>query len=890
MYIHLEDQKSPGTYVNQFVRGLSWINSTENRNEGYLASGVYAGIVGITCTNLEPCDSRLGGNSATERRVNINIRAHMAPVTCVQWNTRFGYLTTGDEKGSVFLWKRMENDQWTIQLLCRMDSKVLRIRWNSSGQLAVIITDDGSAAVYTVTGEYRWTSPNPNYFVRSAAFMPATTTSGESEQLLLACPAHFIVVNCNHFTMEVVDASHLGAICLMDYSAKCFNENAARLAIATVRRTLLLLKNIGSRKGVIHRGIGMAANLQWSSDGYMLAVISICTQLTPSKLLIYRCDGAKCFERNINAVRYYEGFTAMAWAYSSECLIFSQGRRMFTLRLAKRFPCLQMLASKRVMEMCSHSSELLQLTGLPGPSIIHAEQSEHSIIQCLYPKRHSLMQFVCRPMKQRFYGLMVPMGSARSPFGWELLMEHAGGYVPLLRAYRVGLLQSEYAIWTTDYALRRTELSHLLFGQRRSHGFLPCYPSRRRRQQRAIARYSHFKKIALVSSNVWGNKFALRGLNRSVLPMRLGEVAYHSDILHSQPRQMTVKLVPLDYPAERSDNERFVCREAKSCLEANVCVALMDRLKSLTDMLSSCFMAFRGRDKVDELKNSLPEVVQAESGPEAPLLSGADWWEKKLEGIAYIDEGVGDDGDPIVEENSSEAVPDPIEALPACPPDSETEFPGSSECAGSVRRYLLETEKLINNFQNTLSFCLSRSSSEEARSSRFNPPRRGSRASAIEECSLQLWPLCRLVHCWRQEISGLKSPGNGANGWTDLSLMDMYLLNSQVDAATRFLECVDMLMCRFCRTCQVRDSEMERRNVVVLNNAPPDWNRNLDIFQLDFGGRVTRQSVKNFMINHNDQQILQFGRTGGSSFVLDFESPFSPVQAFALALTSVAKR
>uniref|UniRef100_A0A5S6QMG8 Uncharacterized protein n=1 Tax=Trichuris muris TaxID=70415 RepID=A0A5S6QMG8_TRIMR len=208
-----------------------------------------------------------------------------------------------------------------------------------------------------------------------------------------------------------------------------------------------------------------------------------------------------------------------------------------------------------------------------------------------------------------------------------------------------------------------------------------------------------------------GQHATLRGLNQSMLPKCLGEVAYHSNLLHSQPRQMTVKLAPLNYPAERSDNERFICKEAKSCLEAKVCEVLKGRLESLTDILNSCFMAFRRREKVDELKNSLSEAVQAESGLDAPLLSGADWWEKKLEDIEYIDEEIGDDGDPVMEENSSEVVPDTVEAWPACPPDSETEFPGSSECAGAVRRYLLETEKLINNFQNTLSFCLSRCSS-----------------------------------------------------------------------------------------------------------------------------------------------------------------------------------
>ncbi|KHJ44974.1 hypothetical protein D918_04785 [Trichuris suis] len=124
MYIFVENRKAPGTYVNQFIRSISWINFAENRNQGYLATGVYAGIIGITDTSLEPRESPFSRLLASDRRVNVNIRVHKAPISCVEWNTHFGYLCTSDDAGFVFLWKQVENGRWTGQLLCSTDNKV----------------------------------------------------------------------------------------------------------------------------------------------------------------------------------------------------------------------------------------------------------------------------------------------------------------------------------------------------------------------------------------------------------------------------------------------------------------------------------------------------------------------------------------------------------------------------------------------------------------------------------------------------------------------------------------------------------------------------------------------------------------------------------------------
>lgn len=107
------------------------------------------------------------------------------------------------------------------------------------------------------------------------------------------------------------------------------------------------------------------------------------------------------------------------------------------------------------------------------------------------------------------------------------------------------------------------------------------------------------------------------------------------------------------------------------------------------------------------------------------------------------------------------------------------------------------------------------------------------------------------------------------------------------------------------------------RREFVMHNKAPMWNENSQVYQLDFGGRVTQESAKNFQIEFRGQQVLfnfpstrqtksntsfkhigvqnnlqvmQFGRIDGNAYTLDFQYPFSALQAFSVALANVTQR
>lgn len=82
--------------------------------------------------------------------------------------------------------------------------------------------------------------------------------------------------------------------------------------------------------------------------------------------------------------------------------------------------------------------------------------------------------------------------------------------------------------------------------------------------------------------------------------------------------------------------------------------------------------------------------------------------------------------------------------------------------------------------------------------------------------------------------------------------------------------------------------------LLALQNRPPWWNIELGAFVLNFGGRVSVASVKNFQLcdrGRQDHIMLQFGRIQGRhSFTMDFQHPLTAVQAFAIAISSLQSK
>ncbi|KAM0003980.1 putative transcription factor TUBBY family [Helianthus debilis subsp. tardiflorus] len=80
--------------------------------------------------------------------------------------------------------------------------------------------------------------------------------------------------------------------------------------------------------------------------------------------------------------------------------------------------------------------------------------------------------------------------------------------------------------------------------------------------------------------------------------------------------------------------------------------------------------------------------------------------------------------------------------------------------------------------------------------------------------------------------------------------------------------------------------------MLVLKNKAPRWHEQLQCWCLNFNGRVTVASVKNFQLvasmenGEHENVIIQFGKVGKDAFTMDYQYPLSAFQAFAICLSS----
>lgn len=94
---------------------------------------------------------------------------------------------------------------------------------------------------------------------------------------------------------------------------------------------------------------------------------------------------------------------------------------------------------------------------------------------------------------------------------------------------------------------------------------------------------------------------------------------------------------------------------------------------------------------------------------------------------------------------------------------------------------------------------------------------------------------------------------------------------------------------------------IDKKNFIVGHNKEPYWLETIHAYSLDFSGRVTLPSNKNFQLQLDGKESedinLQFGKvltTDETSdfclYTLDFSFPLSPLQAFGFALSSCDRK
>ncbi|KAK7412096.1 hypothetical protein VNO78_03543 [Psophocarpus tetragonolobus] len=164
----------------------------------------------------------------------------------------------------------------------------------------------------------------------------------------------------------------------------------------------------------------------------------------------------------------------------------------------------------------------------------------------------------------------------------------------------------------------------------------------------------------------------------------------------------------------------------------------------------------------------------------------------------------------------------------------------------------------------------------------------------------------RKMHCVMHSIpASALDAGGTVPGQPELlprSLEDSFRSISFSKSLDRSIEFSSSRFSEIGESCNEDDDGKMRP--LVLKNKPPRWHEQLQCWCLNFRGRVTVASVKNFQLiaatqpaagaptpsqpapPEHDKIILQFGKVGKDMFTMDYRYPLSAFQAFAICLSS----
>lgn len=158
----------------------------------------------------------------------------------------------------------------------------------------------------------------------------------------------------------------------------------------------------------------------------------------------------------------------------------------------------------------------------------------------------------------------------------------------------------------------------------------------------------------------------------------------------------------------------------------------------------------------------------------------------------------------------------------------------------------------------------------------------------------------RRMHCTMHSIpTSAVEPGGIAPTPAELSTAAIeYSLSSLPYFSSTRSSIVDLTS----RDADAFRNTFSKSEPLVLKNKAPRWHEQLQCWCLNFRGRVTVASVKNFQLvaattssteaaqpapqTEHEKVLLQFGKVGKDMFTMDYRYPLSAFQAFAICLST----
>ncbi|XP_014247556.1 tubby-related protein 4 isoform X2 [Cimex lectularius] len=862
--MHLHFEKNTNTKCDCTILSLSWmgkvpdelpedegwkLNRTNYYQEGWLATGNVRGIVGVTYTTSH-CNKTLD----CPTRTNYNLRGHRSEVILVKWNEPYQKLASCDSSGVIFVWIKYEG-RWSIELINDRNTRVTHFSWSHDGRMALICYQDGFVLVGSVAGQRYWSSMlNLDCTINCGIWTPddQLVYFGTSNGQLVVMDVHGAMMaqveianqvavtsmawSCEKFKMEETDDSNDSCLC-----AKYV------LAVSLENGVVLLMKHYYD-VSPIHIQTGLCPLcIEWSNSKQLLAVAGTVPNTEYKNMVKVYTDNGNLLYSSI--IPYtLSAVTAMTWGHNDKRLFVATGCIVHMAWVSMRIASLQLLCSLQVYNRLQGGAH--QISSLPLPLRIQHRLSKlfaHTI-RCCVPEGSGLREFVSRTPKVRLHCTMLRHDEDISANCYTLFLEYLGGLVPLLKGKRTSKLKPEFVIFDPQIADCSCKLNATLNGnysgseREDSECEDSCgSPRLTRRKNRnynqnlyagSLPEESH---LAEVTSNIWGTKFRIHGI-ASGLASNLGQVTYKTSLLHLQPRQMTLLMAgdgPCDAGVSQvvSDDDD---ENGKGMDEGGaVAVApLRARCRGAAGYHANGNNE-NGKTRADWFmtRSSFRDCECGESGEDNTSRRGG---VVRSCSVGYLDfvEGGSNNRLVLVRQNR----------------------PARLTHAGKSRS--LDSSDMDKGIAGTGHTIQPPPSSSPA-SPALSKKKRNTTSSPIRARIMNSPLLPRRLR------SGNKR--NDVDGYQDLESFQKAQLRNKIETTAK-------------------------RREFIMHNKAPMWNENNQVYQLDFGGRVTQESAKNFQVEFRGKQVMQFGRIDGNAYTLDFQYPFSAVQAFAVALANVTQR
>lgn len=919
--------------------------ATINLHEGWLATGNMNNIVSVTYTSLKSDEQ-----STIPDRTNFNLRAHRNDVRFVSWNIPYQKLATVDSKGVIFVWVKNEN-RWSLELINDRSHPVTDMSWSRDGRMTVICYEDGFILGGSVNGQRYWSTilNNPQTKVSAVAWLPDM-----SLVLLGTTNGQIIVMDHHGNTTEIVTIASSRIRQLIYSCPKFYPDapdtNATRfvndehvLACSFDNGQVFILNHYQDASPLIIETGLKGIFLDWSSPEEILLIGGhrrLTDAQTVNELLFYSRRGD--FLHRTTLPRTNQPLTALCWAHGNDIVFVACGSFVYTIWINHQaLPSMLTICQMKLRRFISKTSrDILEQDSLPSNLKDNLLRLYPSIIKGFLPDPKNLRAFVCQPLKShlRLQCTMKRLeqdaeNSSRtsnlSGATYVLYLEYLGGLIPLLTAKRISKICPDFIIFdpqtkptehfstqtsenveplkkssffsfksrsNTCYNMNNVNQRKIssttttnrssLIGNRNSiyvaqkltnadrQTIVRCstrsetssddddeededdqsllnlrHSSSRKKIHRKSLKQKYTHKLCTIAANIWGTKFKFYG-HSSHLPDLLGCVIYKTSFLHLQPRQMTVVV------ANNDRHSRLKTRRKYSSTEI-----LSPQRRTTTDV---------------DLSN-----------PNSPSASPMNL-SRSISPAASIANFIRPISPPCIQ------VKEPLSPKFARASSTTVTHPNYHDDShvSSVPESCFEPETYRNlsplnsNYQKKLSFS----------DPTLNQTTKISHRSVVSQPEQNLTQ--RILH--QHNDDEIRSIDELENQPT-IQIEEKRSMPSTRRSRQRYtsprhrmMTCTGGATDSMPKLTSISETNQANENnnsaFYVMQNRPPLWNEQSQVYQLDFGGRVTLESAKNFQIEFKGKQVIQFGRIENNCYTLDFEWPFSPLQAFAVALANITQR